>query len=57
MLHAGAWVLSSPGSKSAIWYVTTIKYRDFDRQRGTLAQHIIAAVVKVLHGYPPLPDD
>ncbi|WP_277999967.1 type II toxin-antitoxin system PemK/MazF family toxin [Halocatena marina] len=53
-----AWVQGGSEKPSYIspWYITTIKYRDFDRQQGTLAQHIIAATVEDLHGYTPLPD-
>lgn len=50
-----AWVRGGSNKDSYIspWYVTTIKYRDFDRQQGTLAQRIVTTTVETLHGYTP----
>lgn len=51
-----AWMRGGSNTDSFIspWYVTTIKYRDFDRQQGTLAQSLVTTAVEALHDYTPL---
>ena len=54
-----AWVRGGSEKDAYIspWYVTTIKYRDFDRQQGTLAQNIVTAAIADLHSYTSFPAD
>jgi hypothetical protein len=53
------WVRGGSEKTSYIspWYVTTIKYRDLDRQQGKVAQSIVTVAIDDLYVYIPPPDD
>jgi len=60
--HEGAIRVASDGwrgggsnkqSYISPWYVTTIKYRDFDRQQGKLTEDVVSRAVKSLFRYVP----
>lgn len=54
----GAWVRGGSDADSYVspWYVATMKYRDLDRQQGTLDHDVVDEAVRELHGYTPETD-
>jgi hypothetical protein len=48
--HSGG---SNKQSYISPWYVTTIKYRDFDRQQGKLTEDVVSKAIEGLSGYIP----
>jgi len=54
-----AWVRGGSQTDAYVspWYVTTVKYRDFDNQQGTVSDPVVADVVDELHGYTPVPGE